>query len=178
MFKRKSKVEQNKILFLIDFENLQKNLERIPTPKKFSITAGFDRLCGQIAQEMGAIINVFVFIPLHAASLWGETFHKLGFFIILCPEIKDKTGKETDTTDETLIAFGKKIINQIPDLTHLCLGSGDKDFSTLVREAARKGLKIIVVARNLSSLSSELIELADKKPDGSKMVYIFSPSEE
>lgn len=171
--------EKNKILALIDFENLRRNLTTI-APEKFSMTAGFDRLCKQIAREIGEITNIFVFIPPHAASsTWGEAFHKLGFFTILCPEIEDKKGgKRIDTTDETLIAFSKEMINQIPGLTHLCLGSGDKDFGTLVREAIRKGLKIIVVAGSIGSLSSELINLADKKPDGSKMVYILSPTED
>lgn len=169
--------EKNKILVLIDFENLQKNL-KTTAPEKFSIAAGFDRLCKQIAREIGEIINVFVFVPPHATSPAGETFHKLGFFTILCPGIENKKGKKIDTTDETLIALGKKIINQIPDLTHLCLGSGDKDFSPLVREAIRKGLKIIVVAGDLTSLSSELIKLADQKADGLKMVYLFSPTED
>lgn len=178
MFKRKSKVEQNKILFLIDFENLQNNLETMPTPGKFSMVAGFDRLFKQISREVGEIDNVFVFAPPRATSLWGETFHKLGLFTILCPEIENKSGEKINTTDETLIAFGKKMILQIPELTHLCLGSGDKDFSPLVREATRKGLRIIVVAGNLRSLSSELIKLADKKLDGTKMVYLFSPTED
>lgn len=178
MFRRKGRPGKNKILLLIDFENLQKNLAITPTAEKFSVAAGFDRLFKQISREVGEIDNVFVFVPPHSASLWGETFHKLGFFTILCPKIKSKSREEIDTTDETLTAFGKKMILQPPELTHLCLGSGDKDFSPLLREAIRKGLKIIVVAGNFNSLSSELIKLADKKPDGTKMVYLFSPTED
>ena len=112
------------------------------------------------------------------ASLYGETFSELGFFTIFCPKIRTKEGEEIDTTDNILIEFGKKMITQIPDLTHLCLCSGDKDFSPLVREAIRQGLKIVVVAGNLSSLSSELIKLADKKRGGRRMIYILSPTKE
>lgn len=172
------KKKKNKILVLIDFENLQKNLETTPIPEKFSITAGFDKLFKKISQEVGEIDSVFIFVPQHAASVWGETFHELGFFTLFCPEVKNKSGRKIDTTDETLIAFGKKMINQIPELTHLCLGSGDKDFIPLVREAIRKGLKIIITAGDYNSLSSELIKLVDKKPDSTKMVYLFSPTED
>jgi len=159
-----------RILMLIDWENLLTNLKEMPPPESYSITAGFDRLCKEIASEVGEIVNVFVFIPPHLVYTFGETFHKIGFFTIACPKIRGKKGEEEDTTDLTLINFGQKAIEDIKDLTHLCLGSGDKDFSLLVRQAIRKGLKIIVVASSERSLSTELIKLADK-------IYIFSPTE-
>lgn len=162
--------KRNRVVVLIDWENLRHNIE---LPERFSMMDSFDQLLRQISQELGEIVDVFVFAPPHSAMVWGEDFQKLGFFIIFCPKVKDKEGKERDSTDDVLTEFGKKAINQIPDLTHLCLGSGDKDFSPLVREAIRKGLKIAVIAGNLRSLSSNLIKLASKKPGGEKLIYIL-----
>lgn len=177
MFRKEKRA--NKILVLIDFENLQRNIEVSLFPEKFSMIVGFDRVIRQISQEIGEIINVFVFMPPQPAYLYGETFYQEGFYTIVCPKIRDKKGEERDTTDEIITNFGSKMIDQIPDLTHLCLGSGDKDFSPLVRSAIRKGLKIIIVAGSISSLSSDLIRLVDINPDTKKkMVYLFSPTEE
>lgn len=174
---RFGKTKRNKVIMLIDLENLLINLPTT-SPERFSMTVGFDRVIRQISQEAGEIVNVFVFTPPHLALLWSNTFYDQGFFTILCPKVKSKKIKEEDTTDQTIIDFGKGIIDQIPDLTHLCMASGDKDFNPLIRKAIHKGLKIIVVAGNLRSLSSKLISLADKRADGTKMVYLLSPTEE
>ena len=162
----------NKVLLLIDWENLliSQKSGQMPSEEGYSIVAGFDRLIDQITLEIGEIVNVFIFAPPHILSSFGETFVKLGFFQIVCPKITGKTGEEEDTTDSTLIDFGKTAIEQIKDLTHLCIGSGDKDFSLLVRQAKRKGLKILVVASSNRSLAKELIQLANQ-------VFIFSPTE-
>lgn len=169
-----SKQRWNKILVLIDWSNLVINLP----PNKPILTAAWDRIQQQISRELeGEIIGVFIFVPPHLTSTEAETFYKEGFIIVYCPKIKTKDRVEKDTTDETMIELGRKLISQIPDLTHLCLGSGDKDFGPLAREAIRKGLKILVVAGDLRSLSSELIQLADGKPGGGKMVFILSPTE-
>ncbi len=174
----KRKNDQSKIVVLIDFENLLQNTE-IPPPKSFSMMAGFDKLIKEISQDVGEIINVFVFIPPNLAITYGAELYKQGFFMILCPKIQSKKGSEEDTVDSTLIEFGKKIIGQSPDLTHLCIGSGDKDFNPLIREAIRWRLKIIIIAGNLRSLSFDLIKLADKKTGGKgKMVYLFTPEEQ
>jgi len=169
---------KKKILMLIDFENIQRNIKVAATPENFSVIAGFDNLLKQISSEVGEISNVFVFAPPHTASLQGETFYELGFFTVFCPRVRNKKGREIDTTDDILTKFGEKIISQLPEYTHLCIGSGDKDFTPLAREAIRQGLKIMVIAGGLASISSELIKLADINPStGKKMVYIFSPTE-
>ena len=177
MFEKKK--DKNKIIILIDFENLIHKIEKVPSLEKFSVSEGFDRLIEQISQEVGEIINVFVFAPPHIIATHGEEFPKLGFFIIYCPKVRNKvTQNEEDTVDATLMEFGKKLINQIPpsEFTHLCIGSGDKDFTPLIREARQRKRKIIIIASNLNSLSAEMIKLVDKKTDSSKMVYLFSPS--
>ena len=181
----RKKTKENKIVMLVDFENLLTNFE-ISSPTSYSVEAGFDKVTKEISREVGEITDVFIFVPPHLSSLWGETFHKQGFFTIYCPKIKTKDEGEKDTVDSILTEYGKREITKNPDLTHLCIGSGDKDFASsgeknfvpLVRAAIRRGLKIIVVAGSLKSLSPELISLADSKPDGSKMVYLFSPTKE
>jgi hypothetical protein len=177
-WKRKKGSKKKKILILLDFENIQRNIKMTATPENFSVITGFDNILKRISSEVGGISNVFVFAPPHTASLQGENFYELGFFTIFCPRVKDKKGREIDTTDDILIKFGRKIIYQFNEYTHLCIGSGDKDFAPLVREAIRQGLKIIIIAGGLGSISSELIKLADTNPiTKKKMVYIFSPTE-
>lgn len=168
MFFRKPK--RNRILFLIDFENILQNLKQLPSPENLSFLAGFDRLIKEVAQDIGEIIDVFVFLPPHLASIYGEDLYRAGFFIIVCPKIRDKTGEQIDTTDETLIRFGHRAIDELDNITHLCLGSGDRDFGPLVRRAIRKRLKIIVVTASQQSLATELITLADR-------IFLFSPTE-
>lgn len=167
-----------KIVMLIDFENLLITSREI-SPEQYSIEAGFERMIEEITEEIGEIIGIFAFLPPNRAMVWGEDLYQLGFKIIVCPRVKDKKGVEQDTADSQLMEFGEWSINNVEDLTHLCIGSGDKDFSPLVRKAKLKGLKTIVVAANLESLSSKLIKLADKNPStGRKMVYLFSPIKE
>ena len=172
---RRNKGKQ-KVVCFFDLENLIKNLPITSSPEKYSLEDGFDRLIKEIAQEMGDIVNVYVFVPPHLAMIWGETLHRLNFFTIFCPKIRSKDGQsEEDTVDQTLIEFGKTII-QDHNLTHICLGSGDKDFSGLLRLAIRSGKKIIIVSGDISSLSSELIKLADTRPNNEKAVFSLSPT--
>ena len=168
--------QRAKIVMLIDFENLLRNIEMTP-PESFSLMDGFDRLIRQISREVGEIVNVLVFAPPHLATAWAEELYRLGFFTIICPRITNKAGEEEDTTDRILMEFGRKMISH-HNITHLCLCSGDKDFSPFLREVIRQGLKIIIVAGNLQSLAAELIRLADKKESGERMVYILSPRQE
>lgn len=168
---------RNKVLFLIDWENLLSSAASIP-PEKFSLEAGLNRLIEKISQEIGAITGIYVFLPPHLASTWGETLRKQGFFIVLCPKVRDKTGEECDAVDEELIRFGTKVINQMPDLTHLCLGSGDQDFVPLLREAQHQGLKIVLATGSLQSLSNEIIPFAERGPAGKRRVYLLSPTED
>ena len=166
-----SQSPKNRIVVLLDLENLTANLPPIG-PETFSFSSGFDRVMKEIAREVGLIEDVFVFAPPHLIQTHGEHLYSQGFTIIACPKVTTKDGRQRiDTVDQTLIDFGKKIMRQTQGITHLCLGSGDKDFSLLIREAIRRGLKIIVVASSKDSLSKDLIELSDQ-------VFLFSPIEQ
>jgi len=176
IIRKRFKKLPNKVLFLIDWENFLSSTASIP-PERFSLEAGLNRLIEKIAQEVGAIVNIFVFLPPHLVSTWGKILKKQGFFIILCPRARDKGGEERDAVDEELIRFGINMINQIPELTHLCLGSGDQDFVPLLQEARRRGLKIVLAAGSLQSLSKEVIPFAERSPTGGRRVYLLSPTE-
>jgi hypothetical protein len=168
--------KRNKVLVLIDFENLLWNTELIP-PEQFSIIDGLDRIIKNISREIGPIVGVFVFLPPHLSYDWATYLRKMNFFIILCPPDLTKQRELQDTTDAELIRFGQFMIPQITGLTHLCIGSGDKDFEQLVRTAILNGKKIALIAGNKKSLSRELSRLADsadEKLDGNKMIYILS----
>lgn len=168
----------NKVLVLLDWENLQLGTASIP-PDKFSLQVGLEKLIEKIAGEVGKIIFVFVFLPPHLAPIWGERLKKEGFFIVCCPKIKGKDGVDRDTVDEELMRLGRKMIAEIPDLTHLCLGSGDQDFIPLLQDAKQQGIKIVLVSGTLTSLSKELIRFAEKdKRSGKRRVFLFSPIEE
>ena len=171
---RRLKKPPNKVLFLIDWENFLSSTALIPA-EKFSLEAGLNRLIEKIVQETGAIVGVYVFLPPHLSSTWGETLRKQRFFIVLCPRTKNKTGEERDTVDEELIRLGSNLIKQIPELTHLCLGSGDQDFVPLLQEAKHHGLKIALASGSIQSLSTELIPFAEKGPGGERKVYLLSP---
>lgn len=159
-----------RIIFLCDVENLVLSMDEKPSPQDFSLIGGFNREIRAIAREIGEIVDVFMFLPPHYVYAYVEHFHDAGFFTIVCPKVKGKNGEEADTVDSTLMRFGESAINNIQGLTHLCLVSGDRDFTPLIRKAIRKGLKIIIIAGSKRSLSLGLLKLADK-------AIIFSPTE-
>lgn len=159
---KKTGKKRIKVLVLLDWENLQQNVGFAPGEP--SLKERLDTCMREIAKQVGSIVDVFVFMPPHASYVWGEQLYKAGFFIIVCPKIKNKAGEETDTTDETLIKFGERMLDQIEGLTHLCLGSGDIDFSPLLIRARRKGLKNILIVADSRSLSGKMASLIDSGP--------------
>lgn len=164
----------NTVLMLLDFENLYFNTEFSLLPERIrAIEEGLTEVIRNITHDIGKIYTVLVFLPPHQV-LWAQKFEEMGFFTILCPQEKDKTGEMRDRTDLIMIRFGKLWMD-LPGLTHLCIGSGDKDFAPLVFEAHRKGLQIVIVAGDKTSLSDRLAQLADVNlHTGKKMIYIFS----
>ena len=177
---KKNRGKKNKLLVLLDFENLF-----IGYPSR-SIIGELNKTLKQIAKEVGEISKVFVFVPYNTASIFAEDFYRAGFVPILCPKIKAKDGQtDIDTTDQILTELGKEFINEMPGLTHLCLGSGDIDFASgdigfpsLLKKANYHGLDIALIAGDLRSLSFNLIKEIDKKPGTKeKMVYVLSQPE-
>ena len=164
------KIKKNKILVLLDFENLLINYS------SRLIIEELNKTLKQIAQEIGEISKVFVFVPHNTASLFAKDFYMARFITILCPKIKAKNGQtDNDTTDEIMLGFGQEIITEMPSLTHLFIGSGDIDFLPLIIKASRTGLNVGLIVSGLNPLSFDLIKRIDKKPGtNEKMVYVLS----
>lgn len=177
-FRKKQK--KNRVLVLLDFDNLLINFGGPPR----TIIEALNTTLKKIAQEVGPV-KVYVFVPYQNAQLFGESFYRAGFTTILCPKMKAKDGQtDIDTTDQMLTELGKELIDDMPGLTYLCLGSGDIDFASgdigfpsLIQKANHYGLNIALIAGDLRSLSSELIKRADRKPNKEKMIYILPKPE-
>jgi len=170
MFRLRKRKKPNKIIVLLDFENLF-----LSFGPSTSIVETLNRVLEQIKKEVGEIACVFVFFPHHSAISFGEAFQKTGFYPILTPKSKTGEREKVDTTDEILIKFGKMILKEMTKITHFCLGSGDKHFVPLLKNASRAGLSRIIITANTSSLASELIGYADRKPGSQeRMIYFLS----
>lgn len=140
-------------LVLLDLENLLMNVH-LGSRGEFLFTDRLGRAIEQL-KKRGRIILGFAFTPRHLIPTYEKFFDEKGFFVVSCPRIR--TGREEkDTTDDNLIAVGKILINNIPDFTHLCLGSGDRHFMSLLKSAREKELKITAVVGNVNSLSEEV----------------------
>lgn len=170
----RNKKKQNKVLVLLDFDNLYIN-----HPSSSTLFEELNKVLQQIAKEVGPIFKVFVFAHLATANYFADDFYHSQFTTILCPKVKAKeAAPEEDTVDETMRNDGLDFINEMPSLTHLIIGSGDADFLPLVIKAKRTGLDIGLIANSLENLALELIKWADKKPNlNEKMVYLLSSSE-
>ncbi len=170
------KKPEKKVLVLVDSENISMNTPLLFPPTNFSLEKAFGNLTEKIAQELGAIVGIFVFVPSHQAAVWGEISQRQGYFTIYCPKKKDKKGEEKDAVDDKLMRFGFKMLDQMPGLDYLCLVSGDRDFVPLLQEARYHGVRNIIVAGDLRSLSEELIPFAEKDPKNPKKrrVYLLS----
>lgn len=174
MFGRKRPVR--KILVVLDWDNLCSN--GMPNVHDYSLTEGFKRLVEQLTQ-VGQIVSVFVFGPPDSIIKDLRSFRDEGFWPVPCPRETDKrTRDQVDVVDRSIITFVRDMLEHMPDLTHICIGSGDSDFAKpLAKEAKRRGKEVIVVCGSLRSLSKELREQANDHPiTGEKMVFIFSPT--
>ena len=161
---RQRKRGGGRIVVLVDYENIIQNTPADPSTE--SPTKKIIHLMEEI-RGMGRVIGVFVFVPRYLAPPYEMFFWEQEFFPILCPKIRI-AGEETDTSDETLIKFGKEVVFQFRDLTHLCLLSGDADFLPLLKLCRNRGLEIMVAASTIQSLAKDLIKVASVNPDTKK----------
>ena len=160
------------ILVLVDWSNISFNMDSEP-PERFSPTVGFERFLNWLKEE-GDIFSVFVFTDKVHGIAYADFFYQLGFYTIVCPRINTERG-EIDTTDETLRKFGELMIENAPEITHLCIASGDYDFIGLARKAKLTGKKVMIMAADYKSLSDEFAKIADKDESGKPMIHIFHP---
>jgi len=171
-----SKEKENLILLLIDLENFTARMDVFSIlPQEFPLPDGFTKLKAWL-ESIGKIFAVFVFVSPHIIG-WREVeeiFKEDGVFTIVCgSKIEGKTA--INTTDDKLIELGEKMLEINPNLTHLCLASGDSDFEPLVNKAKELGIKTMIASADLKSLSRRLIALADRFfESGEKMILVFS----
>ncbi|MFH1656713.1 MAG: hypothetical protein ABH956_03000 [Candidatus Nealsonbacteria bacterium] len=179
MRRKKRKEKRNRILVLIDWENLRLSIKSTSIdPQDLSLTSGFDKLISWL-EETGDIFGFFIFAPLHILRTIGTISYLHKFTMIACPKIpKTEIEKKIkDTTDETLIRFGKMMIQEISGLTHLCIGSGDAHFLPLLEIAKGEKLEIMLTCGTFESLSHNLPILIDKNPVSQKKhFHLFDPT--
>ena len=198
--KWRNKEKKGRVVVLLDLENLYRNIS-LNWFDNFSLTTALKVILERL-RDTGEIVGIFAFSPRHILFRpYQKFFIKQGIYLLLCPKIT--TEKEPripprlgtqrrriprtiappiepkeevkDTTDPTLISFGKMLLREIPGLTHLCIGSGDADYLELVDKAKSKGVKVIVVAGDRHSLSADLARKADWDPKRhEKAVWILS----
>jgi len=168
-------------LVLVDWENVSKQItEGRYTPERFSRSTAIVKLFEWIKSEVDEIFDTFLFAPLHIVYTDYQLFHDHGLSVTTCPKIPLASPDKKDTVDPTLIKRAEKWVTH-PDLTHICLVSGDSDFIPLLEKAKKRGLLIMISAidsslLNRPSLSKDLAEMADISPrTGQTMIHYFSP---
>ncbi|MBU3934572.1 NYN domain-containing protein [Patescibacteria group bacterium] len=153
--------KNSKMLVLIDLENILLNIQNFRDMSSLGFPQKkFDEMIGQLG-KIAQVAATFVFGPTNTITRHGDYLRGLGFIPVLCPLVvhKKETGSSSDkrdTVDPTMIEIGRTMMSLSSGLTHLCIVSGDSDFVPLAREAQRRGLDVVVVAGNGTSLANEL----------------------
>lgn len=76
-----------------------------------------------------------------------------------------------DTVDETLIRFAK-MMSEHPKVGYICLVSGDGDYTPMMHEITKYGIRRALAVPTIGSLSPDLAKLIDVNPNtGRKMVF-------
>jgi hypothetical protein len=172
-----------KILTLIDWPNILKNMPGYNQPvETFSLKLGFDNLEAWFKETCpnAKIIRKIIFwYPKTATEETTRFFEEQGFDVMVCSNKKEDRNflVKKDPVDEKLIEFGIWAIENIPELTHICIGSGDLDKGRLAKFAKKKGKKIMLVVGSQNSLSSSLAGLIDENDRGKRMIHYFNPLE-
>jgi len=164
----------NLLLGLFDWENIRLNL-KFTKPEDLQLEKRL-KACVEWMKSIGTIWGLYTFAPQHQLFLVDKTLHSAGFnMVIYCPKIRERDG-ELDTTDDILVAEGTKLIEIIPGLTHVIIGSGDHGFAPMLEEAKKgKRIQVGVVAGDDNSISIETRKLIDRHPlTREEMKYIFS----
>jgi len=172
----KVRARKNRILFLIDLDNLSLNVN----PTITNLGDALDKVVEKISQT-GRVVKICAFASEQSLTSSVDILRSRGVILVQCPKIIiDKTGarvEKQDTVDPELIRVGTIDINEMTNLTHLAIGSGDQDFEGFVRWAKAQSLGIIVVAGDRRSLSHKISDLASFDSSGKKMVYLLSQGE-
>jgi len=169
--KSKKNRKENKIILMIDFENIINSMPSFsPFEKNYtSIDTAIENLIRQL-EKIGKVVQAYIFAPPHSLSvysIYAERFYYKGIIMISCPKIKKMNygishNPFEDTVDEILRkCCDNWIIQRKSEITHFCLASGDSDFLRMIKKLKRNGIKIIIAAGNNDSLSGVLKREAD-----------------
>lgn len=179
----------NKIAVFIDYDNIKMNMKTNP-PEKLAEGLGYERLKSWLSKT-GEIVAIFIFAPAVTIFANIEFFYKLGFIPIACPMLPQKVkeervlyGIETEKneelrpinkTDEVLINVAETIINLMPDITHICIASGDHHFIPVAKLAKSRGKKVMIVIGSYRP-SKKFLDFADRDQLANRrMIYLFNP---
>jgi hypothetical protein len=135
--KRKEK-PQERILVLVDYENVAREASVEGKIVDFKELAG---LC----RSLGSVIASFIFMPdglIHES--WTRAAYDHGFFVVSSPSRYKSDGmKMKDTADTNMIALGRRFFESIDQLV---IVSNDSDFLTLVNEARDRKKKVVLIS--------------------------------
>lgn len=166
----------NRILFAIDLDNLGLNIPAETTSLKEALDGAIRYMA-----RIGRIVKMYAFGPPGTLQTHEDVLQRREFIPVWCPKIIiDKEGAltdKTDTVDPKLMKVCFADINEMPNLTHFALGSGDGHFEKLALWAQEQGLKIIVIAGDRKSLNPRIMDVASCDADGNRMVYFMTPGE-
>ena len=171
-----------KMLVLIDLENILLSVRDFGDISSMAFPRQkFDEIVGRLG-KIAQIVASFVFGPTNTITRHGDYLRELGFIPVHCPlmvNIKERgpSTDKRDTVDPVLIETGRTMMSLLVGLTHLCIVSGDSDFTPLARDAQRRGLDVVVVAGSRLSLSKNLEEFACFHK-GKKAVFFLKEEEE
>lgn len=184
-------IQKNKIAVFLDYDNIKINMKTEP-PEKLSEEIGYKRLMNWLS-EFGEVIVVFVFAPAITIAAYIQFFYELDFISVACPvfyrtkkedpsllneiELQEYEPEEIisiNKTDDVMIKTAEMVIDNMPDITHICIGSGDGDFLRIAEMAKIKGKKVMIFFSNYRP-SRELVAFADKTSVNKPMLYLFNP---
>lgn len=164
-----------KVLLLIDWDNVFLNLFKDLGPNEIRFEERIDGIRHWLESNAGKIFggHGFVFAPEHLSSYYQEVCRDSGLKIIICPKEKSETGPKKDVVDENIIWFAELLADH-PDLSWICLASGDSDYVPMLKRMKEKGKKIALAIPTLNSYSrlSEMASLADKVKN-KKMILLL-----
>lgn len=177
--------KKQRIVALVDLENILFSLPVINPGEKFSLETAFKEFIDWL-NGIGEIMSIFVFGSEKSIFSRRANLYALKWFPILCPKIKrwvpkrgyrfesePEKNRESDTSDAVIMRFWKMLNEMCDSWDILCLASGDIDFVPLARETLRRGNKIAIAAVGEAPLSRELEEVASLGKNTKPMVYYF-----
>jgi len=168
------------VLVLVDWDNFFMSLfDRFRN--ELQLESKIKRLMDWIEKEIGPIVEGygFVFAPEHLNAIQQDICVRSRLKIFTCPKIHVPDQETQDTVDETLMWFGRLMIDN-PNIGFICLVSGDDDYVPFLEGAKKRGIKIALAPPTIDSLSKSkrLIRLADNHPKtGKRMLLVLETLE-